>query len=962
MPKNLNTFFSPKSIAIIGASRSSGKVGGIILKNIVDSGYKSEIFPVNPNTKKIGKLKCFKSVLDLPAIPDLAIIVTPAETIPKILDEIGEKGTKNVVIISAGFKETGLEGQKLEKEIQNIALKYEISVLGPNCLGFVNKNCPVNATFGDVSKDIGNISFVTQSGAIATSVFDWCNFIGLGFNDCITLGNKAVLNENDILEYIYDRSNNLITSLSLSDDSSPKINPIGLYLESISEGKEFISICRKITKKDPIFILKPGKTKASVSAMQSHTGAIAGADDVLEEALNQAGVLRCESLEDFFDLSKAFSWGIIPRGPKVAVISNAGGPAVLSADCIAKEGLEIAKLSEETKNSLLEILPKSSSVENPVDVLGDALADRFLKTVEVILKSDECDSILVILTPQTMTEVEKTAEVMGIISKEYSKPIFCSFIGGKKVFEGEEILNKYQVPFCHFPERAIYSLGCMWKFKKMQNANSSDLLDIYQVLNTDLVPEDTKKIIDSAIENGFKNLGSTESNRVVENAGIKTTETINASDVDDAIRFANEKGYPVVLKLSSPGLVHKKKIGGFVMGIKNDDELNRAWNDLGRVVSSLDKNIKETVKFQIQKEINAGVEVIVGVKRDKTFGDVMLFGAGGSYAELISDKNLSLFPIDTERAKKLVLKSKVYNLLKENKSEGKPEFDLDKLYDLMFKLGKLVEASLEIEEIEINPVIVNKEGIWAVDTKVVLKDKDNTRTNDDQKFKYAKVLNTDLLVNKTRYFEFESEEPLNAKPGQYITVKVSDTRMNCYSIAGQSTPTKFNLLVDSTPGGPGSKFFENLKVGDKISFLGPYGSFILKPEENVNSLLFLSTGCGFAPLKYMIETALKDKNFNQDIKLYFGFNNYEDIFFRDYFEKLAKENNRFNLQIAVNNPNPKWNGPTGFITDLVKKDYPDTSKCSAYLCGNKIMVEDVSKLLTERGCPKDRVYSEKYGF
>jgi len=954
MPKNLTAFFSPKSIAIIGASRSAKKVGAVILKNLIGSGFKGKIYPVNPKAKTIQKIKCFKNITDIPETPDLVIISIPAPFIPEVLEQVGEKGTKNVVVISAGFKESGEEGQKLEKQIIDISKKYKINLLGPNCLGFVNNENLVNATFGKVDSPDGNLNFITQSGAIATSLFDWCGSVGLGFSNFVTLGNKAILNENDILEYIFEKYHGAVTSLS--NETSLKTHPIGLYLESIIDGPGFLEISKKITKHDPIFVIKPGKSSAAVSAMQSHTGAIAGADDVFNTALKEAGITRCETLEDFFDLSKAFSWGILPQGPRVAVISNAGGPGVISADSIIENGLEMAEMDDVTKSKLLEVLPRSASIMNPVDVLGDALADRFANAAEIVLENDNCDALVVLLTPQIMTQIKKTAEMIGDISKKYNKPVFCSFIGGTLVAEGEKILNKLQIPSFRFPERAIYALGKMWEFKKRQEESGTQL-DIYQVLNFDMMPEKVNKLVKEAIEKKHAALDNLEADIVISAIGINTPPTMGVVTLDKAKEFAGIHNYPVVLKLSSPGLLHKKDVGGVVLDIKNDNELEDAWEILKRKKESLTDEIKSTTSFQIQKEVPSGTEVIVGIKNDKTFDHVMLFGAGGSLAELISDKNLSLLPMDTGKAKKLVEGSKIFKSLK-GKNEEKP-YALEKLYDFMIKLSKIVEAEPGIEEIEINPVIININDVWAVDTKVILRE--NNEMSQGPNFKTAKVLKAENLTEKMHFFHFESEEPLDVTPGQFLSVRVSNTRVNCYSVAGFEDSNKFDLLVDSTPGGPGSKFFESLKVGDKMAFLGPFGNFILKPSEDVEDMLFFATGCGTAPLKYMIETALEEGNAKRKVKLYLGVNNSCDVFFKDYFEELAKKYKNFSFEIAVNTPDPSWKGPTGFITELVKKDFPDVSKCSAYLCGNKFMVEDVSKLLIERGCPEERIYTEKYG-
>jgi acetyltransferase len=962
MPKNLDKFFSPKSIAVLGVSRKPEKVGAVIFKNLLDSGFKGEIYPVNPSAKEVFGVKCYKSLAEIPSSPDLVIMAIPSNLVLGALKEAGEKDVKNVVVISSGFKEIGSEGKKLEEDLVIIAKEYDINLLGPNCLGFVNNKNNINATFGKTVSLDGNMSFITQSGAIATSIFDWCNSVGLGFSDFVTLGNKAGLNESDMLEYFFEKKENEVSSLfdntkDSAENTSQKIHPIGLYLESIVEGQRFIDISQKITKHNPVFILKPGKTSAASKAMQSHTGAIAGSDDVLNSVLKEAGVIRCQTLEDFFDLSKAFSWGVIPKGPGVIVISNAGGPAVISADSIIENGLEMAEIDEETKRKLTEILPASASVDNPVDVLGDALADRFVKTAEIILQSETCDSLLILLTPQLMTEIKKTAEEIVNLLKKYHKPIFCSFIGGSLVEEGKKILNAAKVPCFDFPERAIYALAKMWEFEKRRCTESLPPIDIYDALNFDLVPESVDKIIENALKREQPALDNIEASQVTSLVGIGTPPTAHVNTIDQALEFANIYDYPVVLKLSAPKLLHKKNVGGVITGIIDEKILRSAWNELSLRKGDLESSIKENVSIQIQKEIVGQAEVLVGIKRDEFFGPFILFGAGGSLAELISDRNIGFLPLDKNRAKRLVEKSKIYGVLKGK--DGKPNFDLDELCEIMVRLGKIIEEEPRIEEMEINPLILSGEDIWAVDTKIILKD----RSEEPKKiaFKSARTLDVKKLTEKMYYFDFKSEESMKIIPGQYISVKVSDTRVNCYSVAGFQSPDYFNLLVDITPGGPGSKFFEKLKIGDDINYLGPFGNFILKPNENVENVLFFATGCGVAPLKLMIETILADENEKRKIKLYLGVNNFSDVFFKDYFDELSKKHSNFSYQIAVSNPDPFWSGPTGFITELVKKDFLDASNCAAYLCGNKFMIEDVSKILMERGCPEERIYTEKYG-
>jgi acetate---CoA ligase (ADP-forming) len=949
MTKDLSALFCPKSIALIGASRTPEKVGGIVLKNILNSGFQGKIYPVNPNAGDINGLQCFPDINSIPEVPDLAVVALPSNLIMPTVNQLGEKGVKNAVVFAAGFKETGGEGAKLEKELIDTANKYNINILGPNCLGFVNNTCPANVTFGQLVNQKGNLRFISQSGAIAASIFDWCRAVGLGFAEFITLGNKAVINENDVLEYFSSHPQNY------TEDGLSGVSPIGMYLESISKGEEFLRLTDHISTKDPVFIIKPGKTHAAAQAMQSHTGAIAGEDAVLETALKQSGVVRCETLEDFFDFSRAFAWENAPVGPGVAVVSNAGGPAVISADAVIEEGLELAELDGQTKERLQSVLPHAASLYNPVDVLGDALADRFAQAADILLQQENVHSLLVILTPQIMTQIDKTAEAIGDLSKKYQKPILCSFIGGTLIAEGERKLNEYRIPSFRFPERAIKALSVMWLWNKEKSKNEKTG-EAQQT--TPLLDENRlKEIINEAINSNQKTLDNFEANGLMEASGIPVPPTTIAANVGEANVFAQNNGWPIVLKLSAPGLLHKKDIGGVVTDIWNENQLNEAWTALEYKVSQLEDEVKNNVKFQAQKDIVKGIEVIVGVKRDPTFGPVLLFGAGGTWTEVLEDRNLRLLPVDTERAKKLVEESKIFTILKG--SRGEPPYALDKLYDIIVRLGMLAQSQQDISEIEINPVIVTLNDVWAVDAKVVLSQGVSVPVKGPQ-FKVANTLAHSILAGTYHYFEFESESPLIYQPGQYISVKVAPNRINCYSVAGHTNNNTFNLLVDTSPGGPGSKFFENLKVGDKITYLGPFGNLILNENDGANHLLFLGTGSGCAPLKVLIESALKGKNIQTPISYYFGLRNPQDVFWKDHFEQLSREHPNFSFKLVLSKPDENWNGDSGHITDFIERNFPDASGLSVYLCGNKKMIEEATNILASHGCPKERIYSEKF--
>lgn len=940
MTRDLTGLFSPKSLAIIGASENPEKVGSITLKNIILSGFKGKIYPVNPNVSDISGLKFYPNVASLPEVPDLAIVAIPSSVVPTVLEDIGQKGIKNVLVYTAGYKEIGPEGAKLESDLVAIANKYQLNLLGPNCLGFANNDTPVNVTFGKVITNNGSLRLISQSGAIAAALFDWCEATGLGFKDFVTVGNKAVLNENDILKFWSNQQPAPVPN----NAGLSKLFPIGLYLESITSGPEFIKTAREISLKNPIFMLKPGKSAGALKAMHSHTGAIAGEDNVLDTALKQAGIIRCAELGDFFDIARTFAWENVPSGPKVAVITNAGGPAVLSTDTISSLGLELAEFSQETKQKLSECLPRMASFVNPVDVLGDALADRFGQALEIVLQEKSVQSVVVILTPQLMTQIEKTAEIIGTMSKKYPQPILCSFIGGGVTTSGEKVLNDCRIPSFPFPERAIKTISLMWTWEKWRNSQPQS------VTCSDIVLDQTKikKSLSSATD-------------LIVSAGVPVPESLSTLDITQAQEFVGKVGYPVVLKISSPKLLHKADVGGVITNINSSEEFSVAWNKIGQAIENLSEEVKQDLTIQIQKQIGSGVEVIVGVKNDSVFGPVMLFGAGGKLAELVVDRNLHLLPINADSAKKLISESKVYPLL--NGYRGDKPHDVDQLVEIMVRLSLLVETNPEISEVEINPVVVTYNGTFGLDAKVILRDSSSTvkvasPTPAPAGFHRAEVVSHEILTTKFHRLVIKPESPLAYEPGQFITIKINEQKINAYSIAGTVDEDKIELLVDTSPGGLGSIYFENVKVGDTINYKGPFGHFTFKPDDGAEHILFLGTGSGCSPLGCILKSVL-DK-VNKPITFYFGLRFQNDIFWQDHFKELEKKYPNFKYKLVLSKPDEDWAGYRGHLTDFVKQEFPDASKCSAYICGNRAMVDEAVAILSANNCPINRIYQERY--
>ena len=681
--QDLTKLFNPKSIAVVGASPNPKKVGNISLRNILDSGYKGKLWCVNPNYSEIVSIKSYKSVTELPEIPDLVIISIPVESVLAVVEECGVKGVKNLVVYSAGFKELGKEGLALENVLIELANKYKTNLLGPNCFGYLNNSVPVNTTFGQVIKTKGTLNFISQSGAVAASLFDFAQHVGMGFNEVVTLGNKSVISENDILEHWLN--NNYLKN---------EYAPIGMYLESITDGVRFLELTKEISLHSPIFLLKPGKSEEAKHAMRSHTGSLAGEDFILEKALQNAGIIRCYGLEDLFDMSKALSWEVFPNNPKVAVISNAGGPAVMSADIVSEYGLELAVIGTEQKKYLSEHLPRSASLLNPIDLLGDALADRYETALGEVLKQENIGSVVVLLTPQVMTEIEATAQKISNLAHEHNKTVLCSFIGGGATQEGEEILNKYKIPCFGYPERAIRILGLVYKWKKWQN----DYIHEKGISVKDIKSKTFVKT--QSFTN--KALSPFEVDRILLSADIKVPESYLAITEAEAALAGEKLGFPAVAKVSLSGIIHKARGGGVSLNINNGTELLQEFNRI--------KNMDPSAGVFIQKQVEAGIEIIVGVKKDPSFGYFLLFGSGGTHAEIIKDRNVALFLDSYPNLLKVIGSTTIYQLVENKKG----------VLDVIDCLVGLINANPIFSEIEINPLIITKNDVWAVDGKAIL--------------------------------------------------------------------------------------------------------------------------------------------------------------------------------------------------------------------------------------------------
>ncbi|MEM2707312.1 MAG: acetate--CoA ligase family protein [Ignisphaera sp.] len=702
MDKSLEYLFKPKSVAIIGASREPGKVGHAILKNIIESGYKGKIYPVNPKADKILGLDVYKSVSEIPGDIDLAVVVVPAHVALSTLEECGKKGVKHAVIITAGFKEVGGEGIEREKKLVEIAKKYGVRIVGPNCLGIMDLYTPINASFGPTPLRRGGIAFISQSGALLSAILDWSLKTGIGFSKIVSLGNKADLNESDFIEY-------------LGEDPETKV--ILLYLESITDGRRFVSIGASVSRKKPVILLKGGTTESGAKAALSHTGSMAGGITALKVALKKAGIIHVTTVSELFDMAIAFSTQPIPNGDRIGIVTNAGGGGVVTSDILTSKGLKLASLSKQTIDYLRNSLPPMASVYNPVDVLGDAQADRYRLAIEALLKDHNVDGLITILTPQVVTEPEETAKVIIELSKLYpSKPVVAVFIGGDKVEKASKMLIENNIPVYDMPEKGVIAIYGLSMYRELREyiLKTLEHVNIYDV--------DRKKvlsIIESIRNQNRKVLLESEAKEVVKCYGMPVAPTMLATSEDEAVEIANIMGYPVVLKIASPDITHKSDIGGVVMNVRSDNDVREAFRSIIFNVRRFSPQ-SSIYGVVVQKMVPKGKEVIIGSTKDPVFGQIVMFGLGGIYTELFKDVSFRLAPLSLYEAKEMIMETKAYTLLKGFR--GEQAADIASVINILLRVSKLVTDVPEIVEMDINPLFVYEEGAgsMAIDVKMVI--------------------------------------------------------------------------------------------------------------------------------------------------------------------------------------------------------------------------------------------------
>jgi acetyltransferase len=699
---SLQSFFNPKSVAIIGASRQKGKVGYEILTNMIAGGYGGKIFPVNRKADSIEGLTCYPDLLSIGETPDLVIIIVPAKFVPGIMEECGKVRVRSVIIITAGFKEVGPEGKRLEEEVARIARRTGIRFIGPNCLGLIAPSYKLNASFGGDLPTPGTIGYISQSGALLAAILDLANANGIGFSNLVSIGNKADIDELDIIQAF---------------GSQKETKVIAGYLESITDGNAFVHEAEQISHKKPILLMKSGGTEAGAKAASSHTGSLAGGEVAYESAFKRAGVIRCNSIEQQFDFAQAFANQPLPEGPSVAVITNAGGPGIMAADAIEGEGLTFAKMSEDTTKKLAESLPPAANIHNPIDVLGDALADRYEFALDVVLDDPNVDSAIVLLTPQAMTQAKETAEAVVRIAKKKTKPVLACFLGARKVEEGLHVLRQGHVPQYDSPESAVVTLKAMVDYVRWRN-RPKRVVRLFSVNR-----RKAESIVERHLRQGLLEIGEAEAKEIIEAYGFATPKGSIATTAEQAANIAQQLGYPVVLKIWSPDILHKSDVGGVKVGLKTEQEVKDAF-DLMMYRIPKKRPEAHILGVLVQEMVRtSGKEVILGMHRDPHFGPLMMFGMGGIMVEVLKDVSFYLAPLTAEEAKQMLVNTKTYHILKGVR--GQEGVDLEAIAEGLQRLSQLVTEFPEIKEMDINPYVVGAPGTTAiaVDARITVEKK-----------------------------------------------------------------------------------------------------------------------------------------------------------------------------------------------------------------------------------------------
>jgi len=703
--RNLDKVFDPKSIAVIGASNKKGSVGYILLRNLIGAEYEGVVFPVNVSAPAVQGIQAYASISQVPRKVDLAIIAVPAKAVPQTVRECGEAGVAGAVIVSSGFREVGPEGRKLEDEVKSIAESYGVRIIGPNCLGFIRPSVHLNATFAHVIPPAGRVAFFSQSGALGTAILDWAAANDIGFSAFVSVGSMCDVDFGDLIDYF---------------GADPHTTSIILYIESITDARKFMSAARHFAKSKPIIVVKSGRTARSALAAASHTGAIAGDDTLYSAVFRRAGIVRVDEIEDLFDASEALSRVSSPRGPRLGIVTNAGGPGVMASDRLLQLGGELAELSPETDAKLREVLPPYAARGNPVDVAGDADAQRYAAAAQALMDDANCDGVLAILTPQAMSDPTGTAQALVEVARTHQlKPLLTSFMGEIKVAEGVRILRAAHVPTFATPEDAVRAYMYMYQYTR-------NLANLYET-PADILPEfepDRQRVKDiflQAAHEGRSILSEVEAKEVLEAYQIPSVPTVVATTPEECAAAAERIGFPVAIKIYSHDITHKSDVGGIALNVRSAAE---AANQFTKITERVREARPDATLLgvTVQAMSRGGYEVILGSKKDPTFGPAIMFGMGGTGVELYRDVVVDFPPLNQALAESMIENTKVGQLLAGYR--GKEPVDMVALQQAMVKLSYLLVDFPEIVEMDINPLQVRPDGLCALDARVVIEPRD----------------------------------------------------------------------------------------------------------------------------------------------------------------------------------------------------------------------------------------------
>jgi acetyltransferase len=698
----LDAIFNPHNVAVIGASERPGSIGRAVLWSLVSSPFGGTVFPVSEKRTSVLGIKAYPHVGDIQEPVDLAVVVTPAASVPGVIGECAKAGVLGCVVISAGFKEHGEKGKELERQILEQIRGTGVRLIGPNCLGVMNPISGLNATFASHIARPGNVAFISQSGALCTAVLDWCEQQMVGFSAFVSVGSMLDVGWGDLIDYL---------------GNDPRTHSIVMYMESVGDARAFLSAAREVSLNKPVIVIKAGRTEAAAHAAASHTGSLTGSDEVLQAAFRRCGVLRVDTIADLFYMADVLAKQPRPRGPRLGIVTNAGGPGVLAADSLIATGGELAQLSEKSLEELDKILPPHWSHNNPVDILGDALPDKYAKVVDIVAHDPNADGLLAIICPQGMAEPTQTAEQVKAYAQSTGRPVLASWMGGAAVAAGRDILNHAGIPTFPFPDTAAKVFQYMWRY-------SYNLRGLYE---TPLPPGDAEEALDRVAAErivqqcraaGRTMLTEVESKRLLAAYGIPVVKTLIASTEDAAVEKARETGYPVVLKLYSETITHKTDVGGVQLNLRDDAAVRVAFRTIQSSVeeaAGAGHFLGVTVQPMIRMD---GYELIVGSTVDPQFGPVLLFGTGGQLVEVFKDRALSLPPLNTTLARRFMEQTRIYGALQGVR--GRKAVDLAALEDLLVRFSQLVVEQRWIREIDINPLLASSQGLLALDARVVV--------------------------------------------------------------------------------------------------------------------------------------------------------------------------------------------------------------------------------------------------